>query len=77
MRGQFWISDPSRVLIARNGRHELTNLMLTAAQVRELVELMPGEPDDSPLPSSPHGEEDRTLDPVRPNWSCSATGHQG
>lgn len=37
---EIWINDPSRVFIARNGRHELTNLMLSAAQVTELVERM-------------------------------------
>ena len=37
---EIWINDPSRVFIARNGRHELTNLMLTPAQVQELVERM-------------------------------------
>ena len=37
---EIWINDPSRVFIARHGRHELTNLMLTTAQVRELVERM-------------------------------------
>ena len=37
---EIWINDPSRVFIARNGRHELTNLMLTTAQVQELVERM-------------------------------------
>jgi pilus assembly protein CpaF len=37
---EVWINDPSRVFIARNGRHELTNLMLTSAQVSELVERM-------------------------------------
>jgi pilus assembly protein CpaF len=37
---EIWINDPSRVFIARNGRHELTNLMLTQAQVAELVERM-------------------------------------
>jgi pilus assembly protein CpaF len=37
---EIWINDPSRVFIARNGRHELTNLMLTTAQVEELVERM-------------------------------------
>jgi pilus assembly protein CpaF len=37
---EVWINDPSRVFIARRGRHELTNLMLTAAQVHELVERM-------------------------------------
>jgi len=37
---EIWINDPSRVFVARNGRHELTNLILTAAQVEELVERM-------------------------------------
>lgn len=37
---EIWINDPSRVFIARRGRHELTNLMLSPAQVRELVERM-------------------------------------
>ncbi len=37
---EIWINDPSRIFIARNGRHELTNLMLSAAQVEELVERM-------------------------------------
>ena len=37
---EIWINDPSRVFIARNGRHELTNLMLSPAQVQELVERM-------------------------------------
>jgi pilus assembly protein CpaF len=37
---EVWINDPSRVFIARNGRHELTNLMLSSAQVTELVERM-------------------------------------
>jgi pilus assembly protein CpaF len=37
---EVWINDPSRVWVARNGRHELTNLMLSPAQVAELVERM-------------------------------------
>lgn len=37
---EVWINDPSRVFVAKNGRHELTNLMLTTAQVNELVERM-------------------------------------
>jgi pilus assembly protein CpaF len=37
---EIWINDPSRVFVARRGRHELTNLMLTPAQVQELVERM-------------------------------------
>ena len=30
---EVWINDPSRVFVARHGRHELTNLMLSRAQV--------------------------------------------
>jgi pilus assembly protein CpaF len=37
---EIWINDPSRVFVARQGRHELTNLILTPAQVNELVERM-------------------------------------
>ena len=37
---EIWINDPSRVFIARGGRHELTSLILTVEQVRELVERM-------------------------------------
>ncbi|WP_309649910.1 ATPase, T2SS/T4P/T4SS family [Nocardioides sp.] len=37
---EVWINDPSRVFVARHGRHELTNLILTPAQVAELVERM-------------------------------------
>jgi pilus assembly protein CpaF len=37
---EIWINDPSRVFVARRGRHELTNLMLSTAQVHELVERM-------------------------------------
>jgi pilus assembly protein CpaF len=37
---EIWINDPTRVFIARNGRHELTNVMLTTAQVQELTERM-------------------------------------
>ena len=37
---EIWVNDPSRVFVARQGRHELTNLILTSAQVTELVERM-------------------------------------
>jgi pilus assembly protein CpaF len=37
---EIWVNDPSRVFVARNGRHELTNLMLSTAQVQELIERM-------------------------------------
>jgi len=35
---EVWINDPSRVFVARDGRHELTTTILTRAQVDELVE---------------------------------------
>jgi pilus assembly protein CpaF len=37
---EIWINDPSRVFVARAGRHELTSTILSAAQVLELVERM-------------------------------------
>jgi pilus assembly protein CpaF len=37
---EIWINAPSRVFIARNGRSELTNVILDAGQVAELVERM-------------------------------------
>jgi pilus assembly protein CpaF len=37
---EIWINEPSRVFIAKAGRHQLTNLVLTQAQVTELVERM-------------------------------------
>ena len=37
---EVWINSPDRVFVARNGRHELTNLVLTEAMVTELVERM-------------------------------------
>src|SRR3954453_6783165 len=37
---EIWINDPSRVFVARSGRHELTPTILTAAQIAELVERM-------------------------------------
>ena len=37
---EVWINDPSRVFVARAGRHELTDTILTSAQVHELVERM-------------------------------------
>jgi pilus assembly protein CpaF len=37
---EVWINDPSRVFIARAGRHELTSTILSTAQVQELVERM-------------------------------------
>jgi len=35
---EIWINEPSRVFIAREGRHELTTTILTATQVSDLVE---------------------------------------
>ncbi|MDQ6688377.1 MAG: Flp pilus assembly complex ATPase component TadA [Actinomycetota bacterium] len=37
---EVWINQPSRVFVARAGRHELTNVILTQASVHELVERM-------------------------------------
>jgi len=37
---EIWINDPSQVFVARDGRAELTTTMLTATQVRDLVEQM-------------------------------------
>jgi pilus assembly protein CpaF len=37
---ELWINEPSRVFVARNGRHELTATLLTGDEVRELVERM-------------------------------------
>jgi pilus assembly protein CpaF len=37
---EIWINDPSRVFVARDGRHELTPVFLTRPQVAELVERM-------------------------------------
>jgi pilus assembly protein CpaF len=37
---EIWVNDPSRVFVARNGRHELTPVVLTKGQVAELVERM-------------------------------------
>ncbi len=37
---EIWINEPQRVFVAREGRHELTTTILTAADVRDLVERM-------------------------------------
>ncbi len=37
---EIWINQPDRVFVARDGRSELTSVVLTADQVRELVERM-------------------------------------
>ncbi len=37
---EIWINNPGQVFVARGGRSELTNVVLTAAQVRDLVERM-------------------------------------
>src|SRR4051794_1635507 len=37
---EIWINEPGRVFVARHGRSELTNLILTAEHVAELVERM-------------------------------------
>ncbi|QWC86910.1 Flp pilus assembly complex ATPase component TadA [Nocardioidaceae bacterium] len=37
---EIWINEPTRVFIARRGRHELTDVVLDREQVLELVERM-------------------------------------
>lgn len=37
---EIWINDPTRVFVARHGRHELTDVLLAPGQVTELVERM-------------------------------------
>ncbi len=37
---EIWVNDPSRVFVARRGRHELTPVILDAQEVRDLVERM-------------------------------------
>ena len=37
---EIWINEPGRVFIARHGRSELTNVILTTEQVADLVERM-------------------------------------
>ena len=37
---EIWINEPGRVFVAKRGRSELTNTILTTAQVRDLVEKM-------------------------------------
>jgi pilus assembly protein CpaF len=37
---EIWINEPGRLFVARNGRSELTNTILTSGQVRDLCEKM-------------------------------------
>jgi pilus assembly protein CpaF len=37
---ELWVNEPGRVFVARHGRSELTTVVLTAEQVRDLVERM-------------------------------------
>ncbi|MGH3495971.1 MAG: CpaF family protein [Nocardioidaceae bacterium] len=37
---EVWVNEPARVFVARRGRHELTTTILSAEEVRELVERM-------------------------------------
>ena len=38
--GESWINSPTEVFVARNGEPELTTILLTGTQVRDLVEQM-------------------------------------
>ena len=37
---EIWVNEPGRVFVARNGDHELTNVVMTAREVEEVVERM-------------------------------------
>ncbi|MEO7126890.1 MAG: ATPase, T2SS/T4P/T4SS family [Nakamurella sp.] len=37
---EIWVNEPGRVFIARNGRSELTTVVLTADELRDLIERM-------------------------------------
>jgi pilus assembly protein CpaF len=37
---EIWVNEPTKVFIARHGVHELTTTILTADEVRDLVEKM-------------------------------------
>jgi len=37
---EIWVNEPSRVFVARDGRHELTNVILSRSEVQDLVERM-------------------------------------
>jgi len=37
---EIWINEPSRIFVAKNGKSELTNIILSEQQVRTLVERM-------------------------------------
>ncbi len=37
---EIWINEPGRIFVARNGKSELTNLILSSVEVRGLVERM-------------------------------------
>jgi pilus assembly protein CpaF len=37
---EIWVNEPGRVFVAKRGRSELTNTILTSSQVRDLVEKM-------------------------------------
>lgn len=37
---EIWVNEPGRVFVARRGRSELTNTILTSSQVRDIVEKM-------------------------------------
>ena len=37
---EIWINSPDRIFVARSGVAELTDLQMTAEQVRDLVERM-------------------------------------
>jgi len=81
---EIWINSPSQVFVARDGRAELTTTMLTAQQVRDLVEQMlrsSGRRLDLSSPfvdaSLPGGERLHVVIPdvTRTDWSVNIRKH--
>ncbi len=81
---EIWINAPSQVFVARDGRSELTTTMLTAQQVRDLVEQMlrsSGRRLDLSSPfvdaSLPGGERLHVVIPdvTRADWSVNIRKH--
>jgi pilus assembly protein CpaF len=81
---EIWINSPSQVFVARDGRSELTTTMLTAQQVRDLVEQMlrsSGRRLDLSSPfvdaSLPGGERLHVVIPdvTRVDWSVNIRKH--
>jgi len=61
-----WINEPTKVFIARRGVHELTTTILTAEEVRDLIERMLKSSGRRVDLSTPFVEPNRRLGQVPP-----------